>query len=205
MRRTSRIMAAVVAVALTGSIAGLAAAQSVPSASHGAGSASFLASVAANLGITPARLTTAVQSAELKRVESLAAGGRMTAAKAQSLTTRIDRNPLSMLAIGLRRRAAPAARARRAERTAAASYLGLSPAAVRKDRLAGQSLASIASSQGKSTAALVQAMLAPIGQRLARAVASGHLTAAKEQAILTRKEAALERYVTAIPHAKAKS
>lgn len=205
MRRTSRIVAPVLAVALTGSIAGLAAAQSTSGVTHGAGTASFLANVAGNLGITPARLTTALQSAELARVQSLAAGGHMTAAKARSLTTRIDHNPLSMLAIGLRRGAPPSARARRAELTAAASYVGLSQATLRSDRVAGQSLASIASSQGKSTAALVQAMLAPVEQRLAKAVSGGHLTATKEQALLNRKEAALQRFVTVIPHPRGKA
>ena len=205
MRRASRVFAVATVVALIGSAAGLIAAQAVPKTTRAAATSSFLASVAQNLGISSARLTAAFQSAELARVQSLVGSGKLTAARSKRLAARIDHNPFSLLTLQLRLGAAPAARVQHAEMTAAATYLGLSPTALRGDRAAGQSLASIAAREGKSTAALVQAMLAPVEQRLAKEVSSGHLTAAREHAILVRKEASLQRFVLASPrpHAKA--
>ncbi len=205
MRRASRVFAAAAVVALIGSAAGLVAAQAVPKTTRAAGTSSFFAGVAQNLGITSARLTAAIQSVELARVQTLVGSGKLTAARGKRLTARIDHNPVSLLTLQLRLRAAPAARVQGAEMTAGATYLGLSRTALRADRAAGQSLASIAAREGKSAAALAQAMLAPVEQRLAKEVSSGHLTAARERAALARRAAALQRFILASPRSHART
>lgn len=77
---------------------------------------------------------------------------------------------------------------------AAASYLGVSSAQLRNDLLGGRSLAQVASStHGRSTAGLIEAIVAARRAKLASAVAAGRLSQTQEQAAL----ATLQRRVTA--------
>lgn len=193
-----RIAALAATFVLTGSVAGLAVAQSVPKASHTSPVAGFVAAVAQNLGVTPARLTTAIQSAELARVQSLHAAGHLKTARLKSLTARITHRPLTMLTLRLKMRGRH--RMRPAEMKGAATFLGMTPSALHADRKAGQSLAAIALKEGKTSSALVQAMLAPIEKHLSKEVTSGHLSSTRETAILNRETASLQRFVNAMPH-----
>jgi len=68
---------------------------------------------------------------------------------------------------------------------AAAGFLGLDRAQLRA-QLAGTSLAALAQKQGKSTADLKTAMLAPANARLAKAVAAGHVSQARADQLLAR-------------------
>ena len=194
MRMTSRILTVAAALALAGSVGGMVLAQSAPAAGQGP-VASFVASVAQNLGVTPTRLDTAIQAAELARVNTLSQSHKMSAARAKALTALIDKNPLAALSVGLNQRPLMAAQMRRVEMKAAIGYLGLTGAVVHKDHAAGQSLAAIATAQGKTAAGLVQAMLVPLQTRLAKAVAAGHLSATQEQTMLSHAQTMLNTWV----------
>jgi hypothetical protein len=69
---------------------------------------------------------------------------------------------------------------------AAASYLGLSPAALRAALLMGETLAQVARAHGSSAAGLVAALVAAYKTRLDGAVARGFLTPAQARAIESR-------------------
>jgi hypothetical protein len=77
---------------------------------------------------------------------------------------------------------------------AAVAYLQLDKATIAADLRAGQSLAQIATAQGKTADGLVAALLAPAKLRLDAAVAAGNLTSDQETAFLAR----LQTAVTAI-------
>lgn len=70
--------------------------------------------------------------------------------------------------------------------SAAAAYLGLSPASLRAALLKGETLAEVAKTHGRSAAGLVAALVASYKARLGDAVASGFLTPAQAQAIESR-------------------
>jgi hypothetical protein len=78
---------------------------------------------------------------------------------------------------------------------AAVAYLQLDKATIVADLKAGQSLAQIATAQGKTADGLVTALLAPAKLRLDAAVAAGRLTSAQETAFLTRLQTAVTTIV----------
>jgi hypothetical protein len=78
--------------------------------------------------------------------------------------------------------------------SAAVAYLQLDRATIAADLRAGQSLAQIATAQGKTADGLVTALLAPAKLKLDAAVAAGRLTSDKETAFLAK----LQTAVTAI-------
>ena len=75
---------------------------------------------------------------------------------------------------------------------AAADFLGLDREDLR-EQLPGNSLAGLATKQGKSVAALEAAMLAPAKERLAKAVANGKISQARADAVLDRLENLADR------------
>jgi hypothetical protein len=85
---------------------------------------------------------------------------------------------------------------------AAAAYLGLDQATLTADLKAGQSLAQVATSKGKTVDGLVAALIAPAKLKLDAAVAAGRLTADREAKILARLQAATTKLVNATPKAK---
>jgi hypothetical protein len=66
---------------------------------------------------------------------------------------------------------------------AAATYLGVSSAALQSDLQNGQTLAQVAKAQGKPTAGLIAALVAAQKKQLDAAVSSGQLTQPQEQQI----------------------
>jgi len=78
---------------------------------------------------------------------------------------------------------------------ASAAYLGLTPAQLRADLRSGQTLAQVATVQGKTTAGLEQAVESWVKTRLDRAVAAGRITANREQQILAGLAARLDKLV----------
>jgi uncharacterized coiled-coil protein SlyX len=83
---------------------------------------------------------------------------------------------------------------------AIATYLGLTPAQLREQLRSGKTLAQIAVAQGKTVSGLEAAIYADVQAHLDRAVAGGRLSAAQEQAILTRLKSRLDDLVNhAVP------
>jgi len=71
------------------------------------------------------------------------------------------------------------------ELSAAATYLGITPAALRADLQSGKTLAQVADgTSGKSASGLVDALVASEKSTLDAAVSAGKLTAAQEQTLL---------------------
>jgi hypothetical protein len=85
---------------------------------------------------------------------------------------------------------------------AAVAYLQLDRATIAADLEAGQSLAQIATAQGKTADGLVAALLAPAKLRLDAAVAAGRLTSDQETAFLAKLQTAVTAIVNhaSTPH-----
>lgn len=83
---------------------------------------------------------------------------------------------------------------------AIAAYLGLTPAQLREQLRSGKTLAQIAVARGKTVSGLEAAIYADVQAHLDQAVANGRLSAAQEQALLTRLKARLDDIVNhAVP------
>ena len=80
---------------------------------------------------------------------------------------------------------------------AAAKYLGVTPDQLLKDLRAGKALAQVAQAHGKSVTGLERAMTSPLKARLDRAVATGWLTKAQEQRMVTHLNAAIAGLIKA--------
>jgi hypothetical protein len=80
---------------------------------------------------------------------------------------------------------------------AAAQYLQIDGAELRKDVRSGQTLAQIAQAKGKSVPGLEGAMVAAVKTKLDAAVTAGKITAGREQVVLARVQKAVHRLVSA--------
>ena len=78
---------------------------------------------------------------------------------------------------------------------AAVTYLGVDKATIVAGLKSGQSLAQIATAHGKTADGLVAALLAPAKLKLDSVVASGHLTADRETALLSKLQTVLNTLV----------
>jgi hypothetical protein len=154
-----------------------------------------LAQITTAQGKSVSGLEQTIESAVKARLDQALASGRMTSRQEQSilsrLAARIDRavsvpHPAALL----RRRLLP-----RVVLSASAAYLGLTKQQLRARLHAGQTLAQVATAQGKTTTGLEQAIETGAKTRLDQAVASGRLTAGREQRILTRLGRQLDRLV----------
>jgi hypothetical protein len=146
-----------------------------------AGCEQRLAKIAESRGVTVVQLEAQIKARLTARVDAALAAGRISADRAVALNERIasfefcsgaGRDPLVRHGI-------------RAMFRAAADFLGVSPAELRA-QLPGASLSALAQKQGKSVDGLEAAMLAPAKARLAKAVASGHITQAQADQALDR-------------------
>ena len=77
----------------------------------------------------------------------------------------------------------------------AASYLGISPNALRADLRSGMTLAQVAGQNGETAAELEQAIESAASARLAKAVSAGLITAQREQTMLANLQARLDTLV----------
>jgi len=89
--------------------------------------------------------------------------------------------------------------------SAASTYLQLDKSAILADLKAGQSLAQIATAQGKTADGLVSALLAPAKLKLDAAVAAGKLTSDREATLLSKLQAVATNLVNkTLPAKKAR-
>ena len=156
--------------------------------------------IAAQLGVSPEKLRAAVKAALVARVDAAVAAGKLTREQGTRLKERIAK--ANGLGLGARRAFAEKRKAfgdrlaKRAKRRGpAAEYLGMTREALRAELRKGQSLAQIARARGKSVDGLVAAMVAPVKERLANAVAGKRLTEQRADALLERITDRLERLV----------
>jgi hypothetical protein len=118
----------------------------------------------------------------LARIADAENAGRISPERAERLRERVDNGRVCAA-----RRHLGARIAARGMLRAAAEFLGLDRAELR-EQLPGDSLADLAEKQGKTSAALRAAMLAPAKERLANAVARGVITQTRADAVLARLE-----------------
>jgi ribosomal protein S20 len=170
----------------------LAAATAAP-ASVETACATFRAALAKALGVSEDALAAATQQALGATVDQAVSDGKLTAAAAARLKTRMAASPPD----GCQRLAARLDKARgalgvvRDAVTAAADALGMPPADLRAKLRSGASLASIATDKGVELSAVTGAVLTAVKGDLDAAVAAGTIPQARADRIIARLTARL--------------
>ena len=170
-------------------------------ATSSSGGSSFFDDVAHRLGVSPAKLHSAVNGALADRLDQLVKQGKLTRAQADAILKHAkadaDGFPLGGWApfgrphhgfggpgeFGFHHREfGPGPM--RGPLADASKYLGLSPDELMQELRSGKSPAAIAKAKGKSVSGLESALIAPVKAHLDAAVKAGRLTKGQEQHIL---------------------
>ena len=174
-KRTRRtlIAGAVAALAIVGGGAAFAAQSGGdPSAENKA----VLNDAAKQLGIDAAKLSAALKQALANRVDAAVKAGQLTEAQGKELKARIQADSFPILGL----RGGPGHHGRGFHHLeAAATYLGVTEAALRTSLESGKTLAQVAKDKGKSVDGLIAALVADKTKELDAAVAAGRLTKAQ--------------------------
>ena len=174
LRRKHKVaVGAAALLAAAGGGAAIAAASQSGSPSEE--SKAIIDDAAKQLGISSDKLSNALKTALDDRVDAAVAAGRLTKAEGDALKQRIQSSDFPLFG-GFHHGFGHFG----ARLDAAASYLGLTPAALRTQLESGKSLAQVARDRGKSVDGLVDALVADARQKLDEAVAAGRLTKAQE-------------------------
>jgi hypothetical protein len=209
---STRIKRRIVIVAVALGVAGLGGTALATSSSGGN---SFFDDVAHRLGVSPAKLQSAVNGALADRLDQLVKQGTLTRAQADAILKHAKANgggfPFGGWApfprghgfggpgeFGFRHHGfgpsfgpgpmgGPLA--------GAAEYLGLSNDALMKELRSGKTLASIAKAKGRSVSGLESALVAPMKKRLDAAAKAGRLTKAQEQHVLSMLTRGIDGFV----------
>ncbi len=181
-------------------------------ATSSGGSNPFVNDVAGRLGIAPAKLQAAINGAISDRLNQLVRQGKLTRAQANAIEQRMKQHggampfagpfggPFGGGAFHHQFRGGPRPgfgfAGPMGSLQTAATYLGVSQAALVKDLRSGKTLAAVAKANGKSVSGLEAALLAPIQKHLAAAVSGGHLSKAQEARFLKMISHGIDRMVT---------
>jgi hypothetical protein len=188
--RRKVILVGVAALAAAGGGAAIAAATGSPNDERKA----VIDDAAKQLGVTPAKLSSALKKALENRVDAAVAAGRLTKDQGEALKKRIESDdyPALGLGFGFGHRGGPGGPGmhRGGHLDAAAAYLGVSQDALRAQLQDGKTLADVAkATKGKSVDGLVAALVADEKQKLDAAVKAGRLTQAQADTILADAKA----------------
>jgi hypothetical protein len=157
---------------------------------------------AKQLGVQPDELSDALEQALNNRVDEAVEDGRLTREQGQRMKERIDAGDAPLFGL------APGGPERRhhfdhgpvpAKFDAAARYLGMTQEELRRALEDGKTLAQVARDRNKSVDGLVDALVAPAKQKLARAVEEGQLTEAEKTEMLSRLREHLTEVVNGRP------
>src|SRR5450432_3511353 len=162
VRKWKAIGGAAAALAAVGGGAAFAATQlDTPSAR----SQAIINDAAGQLGVQPDKLSSALKKALEDQIQADVTAGRLTQAQADAQKQRIESGNYPLLGTGggfgrgggggFRHHGFGFGAGFLADYTAAASYLGLTPAELRTDLMGGKTLAEIATAQGKTADGLV--------------------------------------------------
>jgi hypothetical protein len=185
-------------------------------ATSSSGGNSFFDDVAHRLGVTPAKLQSAVNGALADRLNQLVKQGKLTRAEADQILKHAKASgggfPLGGFPLGgfdhhfggpghfgFRHHGfgpGPAFGPMGGPFAGVAKYLGVSTDALMKDLRSGKTLAAIAKANGKSVSGLESALIAPIRSHLDQAVKDKHLTKAQEQRFLAGITKGIDGFVT---------
>jgi AraC-like DNA-binding protein len=165
----------------------------------------FLGDVAKRLHVSPTQLQDALKGAFTDQLAAAVAAGRITQAQANKMKQRLANGKLPL---GLGRRlpggpkhlffGGPGRRGRfgpGGRVGVAAKYLNEKPAQLLNQLRSGESLAQIASAQGKNVSGLKSALTTAATTRLDKAVAAKLITSAQEQKILSRLSSRLDTII----------
>jgi hypothetical protein len=196
-KRTKIVAGAGAMLAIAGGGAAVAADQLSPKAE----SQAVLNDAAKQLGVTPAKLSAALEQALKNRVDEAVESGKLTQAQADAMKQRIDAGEFPLFA-------GPGMRGHHGERgffrhggghlDAAAAYLGLTEAELRSALADGASLADVAKEEGKSVDGLVDAIVADEKAELDEAVQDGRLTDAQRDRIEATMEERVQDFVEGV-------
>lgn len=191
MRRTILVVAGLTAaLALAGTGSALAA--DAPAKQP------FADQLAAKLGLTPDQFRAAIRGVLLDRIDAALAAGKLTPERAAELRQRVASGTLPRLGtVGKAKGLKKVARVKGLKE--AAELLGLSHGQLKQQLRSGTSLAQLAQAKGISSDALVTAMLKPLEERLAKAVAAGRLTEAQKAERLAHARTRLTERITRVP------
>jgi hypothetical protein len=145
----------------------------------------LLNDAAERLDVSPEELRSALQDAFLAQLDRGVDDGRLTRRQADRIAEHVERGGVPLLGpppgppIFLHGPLGD-------DLDAAAEYLGLTPAQLRRRLARGDSLADVARAEGKSVDGLEQALVDAAEERLDRAVEDGDLTAAQRDELLER-------------------
>jgi len=162
MRRNRKVILGI-AVALAAAGGGAAAIAASGSDSPSAESQAIVNDAAGQLGISPDKLSAALEKALADRVDAAVAAGRLTKAEGDALKQRLQSGDFPIFG-GIGRGFGHFGLF--GDFSAAADYLGLTPVELRTQVAGGKSLAQIAQAQGKSVSGLVEAMVNAAKQKL---------------------------------------
>src|SRR3954468_11923537 len=197
-RRTAAILAVAVAAALGGG--GAIAATKLLSPQDR--SQAIVDDAAKRLGVTPEKLSSALEQAYEAQIDQAVAAGQLSKTQGDALKAQLKAGQLPLtgnlfgLGHGHDRGGfggfGGAHGALRVGLDAAATYLGLSEDALRTQLESGKSLADVAKAQGKSVAGLKAAMKTALTKQLDQAVTDKKLTADQRTKILADVDARLD-------------
>ena len=129
------------------------------------------------LGVDATKLSAALKQALANRVDAAVKAGQLTEAQGKELKARIQAESFPILGL---RGGAPGHHGRGFHHLeAAATYLGVTEAALRTSLESGKTLAQVAKDKGKSVDGLIAALVADKTKELDAAVAAGRLTKAQ--------------------------
>jgi hypothetical protein len=143
--------------------------------------------IAEERGVSVEQLQADVKARLLARIDAAEKAGKLSSERAAKLRARVSAGHLCQGARHAHKRITVSGMLR-----AAAEFLELDREELR-EQLAGASLGSLATKQGKSVDALEAAMVAPAKERLAKAVASGRISQARADVLGAKLEMLAER------------
>jgi hypothetical protein len=211
---SARLKRRIVIAALVLGVAGLGGSALASSSSAGN---TFFDDVARHLGVSPAKLQTAINQAQVDRLNQLVKQGKLTKAQAGAIEKQMQQhNGMPFGSFGgpfgtpfggphpfgnhhFRGHGLPMPfffGSPMDSLQTAATYLGISPQALGSDLRSGKTLAAIAKAKGKSASGLETAMLAASKKQLDSAVKAKRLTAAQESTFLKALSSRIDMLVT---------
>lgn len=174
-------------------VAGAGGAIAATKLSPGEESKAVVEDAAKQLGVDPAKLSDALRQALENRIDQAVEDGKLTKEQAEVMKQRVEADDFPLFAgplLGPPHRGGFGFRSHGLrDLDAAAAYLGVTEAALRRSLEDGDTLADVAKEKGKTVDGLVDAIVAAKTKELDAAITAGRLTKAQRDEIVTGLEA----------------
>ena len=155
----------------------------------------IVADAAKQLGVSAGKLDAALKQALENRVDAAVKAGTITAAQATELKQRIENGEVPLIGAGPGFDHRGGGHHGFVDFAAAADYIGITEAKLRASLEDGDTLAEIATANGKTSAGLVDALVAAAKSDLEAAVKAGRMTAAQRTSLLRGLDSRMEDVV----------